>query len=175
MNKLIKTRDIELNMIDVDLDVLKYTVMFPYKDEIHNVVVSGDTVTFTISDTLDDSIIWQKYEEHQSLQGRYDELIPLIYKNRFKELSGWVEHRLSYVAQSHGYDDIKSCRSYTGFENPFRHECTILATWATEVWTSAFNMQDNIIKGIEPFPNNKEEVYDKIPPCPLGDGSHAET
>jgi len=50
-----------------------------------------------------------------------------------KQISALVDG----VAKMHGYDDMKSVRSYTGFDNPFRDECLALATWGASCWAKA--------------------------------------
>ena len=167
-----KLKKIRFEDTHLDLTVMKYTTMFPYLEYIYEIEFHNGYVLIAIDDVLDENLLWDLYEEHQSLEGDYTSLLPIIYENRFAELVDWIEIKLNSVAKSHGYDDIKSCRSYTGFENSFRYECTTLSKWASDVWVEAFKIKDAIIAGTKTFPENKEEVYADIPLCPLGDGPH---
>lgn len=58
-----------------------------------------------------------------------------------------IDGILNKVAQSKGYDDIISARSYAGYDNPFRAESEAFGKWSADVWQWAYALQDKVVKG----------------------------
>lgn len=174
---IVKTKKIKVLNIDIDLEVLKYTGLFEYMimGDIVNTSIEtlseGEFIIFETTLDVNEEYVFTVIEEHQTLQGDYSTLQIEIGTNKFKELAFWVQQKLDTVAISHGYDDIKSCRSYTGFESAFQTECITLSQWASDCWVQAYQLQSDIQNGLRGFPDY-DETMSLIPACPLGVGPY---
>lgn len=63
-----------------------------------------------------------------------------------------ISNYLDSVAQSYGYDDMKSARSYAGFVNAFQSEAVKLGQWASECWVYAETAEAEALSGIREIP-----------------------
>ncbi len=66
-----------------------------------------------------------------------------------------IQQLLDKTAVDNGFEDIKSARSYTGFDNYFKETALALATWSANCWVTAGGIQAQIESGdIEVEPEN---------------------
>ena len=56
-----------------------------------------------------------------------------------------VDQYLDTIAKQHGYADIISARSYTGFTNQFQDESQRFVAFSAECWSTAFSIFDGVI------------------------------
>ena len=73
-----------------------------------------------------------------------------------------IEKHLDIKAQSFGFDDIKSARTYTGFNNPFKHIALKLAKWSANVWLTAEQIKQDVANGKRNMPT-VEELLNELP------------
>lgn len=162
-----KTKTLEILNLNIYLDVLKYTEYFPYLSLTESMEVVGDYLVIVIDSSVDEEEVAMAIERHQALEYNYAGLEVEIITNKGNQLKGWIQEFLDETALEHDYDDIKSCRSYTGFDNPFRAECLTLANWCSSIWIQAIVVQQDIMSGNRGFPESKEALIAELPPCPL--------
>lgn len=58
-----------------------------------------------------------------------------------------IDEVLNSEARKHGYDDIKSARSYVGYENAFRVESEAFGKWSANVWQWGYTLLESIKNG----------------------------
>ena len=73
-----------------------------------------------------------------------------------------IAKHLDSKAQSFGFDDIKSARTYTGFNNPFKSIAIKLAKWSAGVWFKAEQIKQEVAKGKRNMPT-VEELLNELP------------
>jgi len=73
-----------------------------------------------------------------------------------------IAKHLDSKAQSFGFDDIKSARTYTGFNNHFKPIAIKLAKWSADVWFKAEQIKQEVAKGKREMPT-VEELLNELP------------
>jgi len=165
-----KTKIIKTLNHNIDIEILKYSSMFPYIKYVQDIffenIEGKEYICFKVDFLIDEGMAFDMLEEHQSLQGDYTSVQDLVFQNRLKELEYWVQDYLDQKAQERGYDDIKSVRSYTGYTNKFQDECIAISQWCSDCWDVAIQGMNDIINGIKPIPT-KDELITSLPQFPI--------
>lgn len=73
-----------------------------------------------------------------------------------------IEEHLDTKAQSFGYENIMSARSYAGYENKFKAEATTLAIWASSCWVKAEEIETAVKNGEREIPT-VDELFEEMP------------
>ena len=151
---------IKANKQVTHITVLLYTGLFPYFKE---VTVSEEGDFYIISYDTNGEAICDALEVHQSYAMDFPaELMAQVSVNVGTHLSMEIGDRLDSEAMRHRYDDMKSVRSYTGFENVFQTEAIALATWGSSCWEKAGLIEYEVQHGIRPMPT-VAEVLAELP------------
>lgn len=58
-----------------------------------------------------------------------------------------IDEVLNSEAKKRGYDDIKSARSYAGYDNAFRAESEAFGKWSANVWQWGYALLERIKNG----------------------------
>ena len=72
--------------------------------------------------------------------------------NRPIEINNAIQSHLDAKAQEFRYDNMASARSYTGFDNVFKTECIALATWGSDCWVKAGQIEQDVLAGNRDMP-----------------------
>ena len=73
-----------------------------------------------------------------------------------------IQNHLDTKAQEFRYDNMMSARSYTGYTNAFQAEAQALATWASECWVVAGEIEADVQAGVRDMPT-VDEVLAELP------------
>jgi len=79
-----------------------------------------------------------------------------------KAFNGAIQNYLDTKAQEFRYDNMMSARSYTGYINAFQAEAQALATWASECWVVAGEIEADVKAGNRDMPT-VDEVLNELP------------
>jgi len=143
--------------------LLKYTGLFG----VPHTVSETDTDFIIDYDNEYGTVICEAIEEHNEYGMDFPvEVQQLMMLNASKEMTAELNVYIDGIAKSFRYDDMKSVRSYTGFENPFREECTTLAQWSAQCWITAGTIEAAVVAGDRPMPS-MAEVLEELPECEL--------
>ena len=145
----------------VNLTVLLYSnIAYEYKDLI-GVFDKGTYYDVVIPDEASVAVctLIEKLSEFPEYGM---ELTNEIIANMGNDVSKAIQKLLDDTAKAHRYDDMKSVRSYTGFDNPFRDECIAMAKWAANCWIYAGELEASVRSGARSMPTI-EEVLAELP------------
>ncbi len=81
---------------------------------------------------------------------------------RPSEINDAIQNHLDTKAQKFRYDNMMSARSYTGYTNAFQAEAQALATWASECWVAAGQIEADVQSGVRVMPT-VDEVIAELP------------
>ena len=87
---------------------------------------------------------------------------PLTLEQQQVAISNAIQKHLDTTAQSLRYDNMISARSYTGYTNAFQTEAQALATWASECWVVAGQIEADVKNGDRAMPT-VEDVLAELP------------
>lgn len=138
---------------EVDIQILLYTGLFQYKEDI---TIDGVGEEYVITYNSDGEAICEEIESHVELAGDYSSVTSLMLYNVSKELENAISHVLDAKAVEYRYDDMKSVRSYTGFDNKFQAECINLATWGASCWEVVDQVEADVRAGLRGLPTVNE-------------------
>ena len=79
-----------------------------------------------------------------------------------KDINNAIQKHLDTKAQEFRYDNMMSARSYTGYTNAFQTEAQALATWASECWVVAGQIEADVQSGARAMPT-VDEVLAELP------------
>jgi len=79
-----------------------------------------------------------------------------------KSINNAIQNHLDTKAQEFRYDNMMSARSYTGYTNAFQAEAQALATWASECWVVAGEIEADVEAGTREMPT-VDEVLAELP------------
>ena len=79
-----------------------------------------------------------------------------------KDINNAIQNHLDTKAQEFRYDNMMSARSYTGYTNAFQAEAQALATWASECWVVAGQIEADVQSGVRAMPT-VDEVIAELP------------
>jgi len=126
----------------IDPAVLMMTLLYDTDAKI-----VGETDNFYIFEYTDKTVPGL-IEEHADMFPNFtQEILGLYAKNMETKITRQINNLLDSTAASYGYEDMKSARSYTGFDNPFREECLRLAIWGTSCWDKARELKEAFYRG----------------------------
>jgi len=77
---------------------------------------------------------------------------------RPQEINNAIQQHLDSQAQALRYDNMMSARSYAGYANPFQAEATALATWASDCWVKAGQIEADVKAGTIAMPTVDEAI-----------------
>ena len=80
-------------------------------------------------------------------------------------INKWTAEILDEEAQTKGYDDIKSVRTYTGYPNIYQKECSDLAQWSSNTWLVLSKILPKVIDGSIAI-TSKEDLKAQLPKAP---------
>ena len=153
-----------------DLKLLLHTALYEYKSQVQY-TVKTDYIELVISklNTMSEmAVVSDKIEEYLTLdEDGLTALLPTMFDNVAKDMSKIISNLLDAKAKEYGYDDIKSVRSYTGFDNIFKDECLIIATWGSDCWATAGQIRQDVEAGLRQLPNSPDELLAELPVCPI--------
>lgn len=138
-----------------DIQLFLYAFMFKYIDDL---VVNETEFTITIGDDIY-PYICDALEEFEGYNGIFPtELYQLHMYNTSQHISDKISKLLDSKAQEFRYDDMKSARSYTGFESSFQAEAIALSTWGTNCWGVAGTIEYEVKNGTRAMPTVAEAI-----------------
>ena len=143
----------KVNKTGIDLGVLMATGLYDYRDDVDMVLVGND---YEVKYNVNGEAISSAIEAHVELGGDYSSVMGWYIDNMRKDMTNAIEWLLDSKAQEFRYDDMKSVRSYTGFDNPFRAECITLATWGASCWIAAGQIEADVASGNRAMPTITE-------------------
>lgn len=144
------------------LPLLQYTGLFGINVEI----TETDTDWVIEYSDVDGAQACEAVEEHDGYAMQFPvEVQQLMMQNASVQLTAELNNYLDEVAQSFRYDDMKSVRSYTGFDNPYQAEALVLAQWSTTCWVKAGEIEADVIIGDRLMPT-LAEVIAELPAQP---------
>jgi len=82
--------------------------------------------------------------------------------NKPQEIDQAIQNHLDKKAQELRYDNMMSARSYAGYTNAFQAEATALASWASDCWVVAGQIEADVQAGNRPMPT-VDEVIAELP------------
>jgi len=136
--------------------LLKYTGLFGIKVDITEYDESNWLIVY--ADT-DGEKVCAAIEEHESYNMSFpDSLQSEMMANADKELTAGLNAYIDGVAQMYRYDDMKSARSYAGFENAFQAQALRLAQWSTDCWVKAGEIEQEVLAGSRDMPTLDEVI-----------------
>lgn len=144
------------------LPLLKYTGLFGIDVEI----VDADTHwAIKYAEELGERVC-EAVEVHNEYAMNFPvELQQEMMANAKIAFTAALNNYLDGIAQSFRYDDMKSVRSYTGFDNPYREESIALAQWSADCWLIAGQIEADVVSGTREIPTIEEVVSElPIPP-----------
>jgi len=143
----------------IDIDILN----FIHFDGIEAYAqISEDKVEIKYNCQEED--VWDALERHTDEYDTFgEEEAVKVFIAKGKLARKWMQEMMDEVAQQYGYDDMKSVRSYTGYDNYYRDECIRLAQWCSKCWVRASELEQEILDGDREFPASKEEVIELLP------------
>jgi len=149
--KLVVNRD------SINYDIFYVTILSNIKGS-----YIEDDKTITID--TDDKNVSNMIEEHISTYPKFTKAIFNIYKNNIEiATTKKIQETVDNMARSKGYEDMKSARSYTGFDNPFRKECLKLSIWCANCWAEAAKIKQEYDRGIIIEPPTLTYILDRLP------------
>jgi len=81
------------------------------------------------------------------------------------QINKWTAEILDEEAQTKGYDDIKSVRTYTGYPNIYQKECSELASWSSNTWLVLSKILPKVIDG-SILITSKADLKAQLPKAP---------
>jgi len=118
--------------------------------------------TYTYIKTNDDDLADRFFAYKKQVPNFSQDVLDMYAKNTLEAIKKEVQAVLDREAQNREYEDMKSVRSYTGFDNMFREECIRLATWCTDVWAEVWKIKQQYEAGEIGFPT-VQYVLDRLP------------
>ena len=150
---------VSVNSANIDLSTLLYTGLYNFKEDFTYELIDG---MYIFSCTSNCELISEAIEIHEELAGDYSLVVNELFSNAQIEMSKAIENLLDTTSQTYRYDDMKSVRSYTGFDNVFRDECIKLATWGSDCWVVAGQIEYDVLNGNRAMPT-VEELINELP------------
>ena len=89
---------------------------------------------------------------------------PVLIEKIRKLAADIVLDKLDKFAQEKGYDDIRSCVSYTASTNPkFKAEADIAIAKRDQAWTNLYTYLDEVVAGTKPVPESWADIEANLP------------
>ena len=79
-----------------------------------------------------------------------------------QSINNAIQNHLDTKAQEFRYDNMMSARSYTGYTNAFQAEAQALATWASECWVVAGQIEADVKAGNRDMPTVDEVLTELL-------------
>ena len=142
---------VQIENIYVNYNMLKYMSLYAYIDSITD--ISTDGVVYTITYTARGAEIAAAVEAHEELNLVYTQaMLDTVMVNAGLFLGAVVQKQLDLEAQTYGYDDIKSVRSWTGFANSVQAECITISNWCAACWDLVITISNDVKAGLRDIP-----------------------
>ena len=81
-------------------------------------------------------------------------------ESQFMELKQAVQNLLDTTAQSLKYDNIQAIGKYVGYANIYRAESEALGVWTSTVWSTAEQIELDVLNGIRAMPTVGEVLLE---------------
>jgi len=156
--------NIKFKVSESNIDILMNSCLYKHRNDI-NISTDNDIHTLTYPDELGEYVS-NCIEVHIGLNGDYSSAATEVMMNKSNDISAAIENVLTEKANEYRYDDMKSVRSYTGFDNPFKEQCITLATWSSLCWVKASEIEIDVMNGARQMPS-VEQVLLELPVCPI--------
>jgi len=138
------------------IELLKYTGLFGIDVNI----TEYDSETWSIKyNDIDGERVCEAVEIHEGYNMDFpDEVKAKMMHNADVALTAGINYYLDNMAKSYRYEDMKSVRSYAGFESPFQPQALKLAQWSADCWIKAGQLEQEVLNGDRDMPTLNEVI-----------------
>lgn len=146
-----------------DITLLVYTSLYKKDVEISEL----DDDNFLIKYKPEDGeSVCSAVEEHESYNLDFpDELVNVMWMNMRTDMQDGIEQYFNSISRSFGFEDIKSVRSYTGFDSVYQEIALEIAKWSVDCWVKAEEIAEDVLAGNRDIPT-LAEVIAEFPAAP---------